>query len=173
VLAAISVLVAIGLHFAFAYWDFATFVRAASAGDRQTIADRADFATLRENLSAQYRARILDRLQTLRDASGQTATKYEQVRNTAFAEVDSVINTVITPEGLSQLAGQSHHGADHSSPCEGAPTKYRFVSISRFRVVCDDPGSPTWTMEATGPFSWRLVSIDLPVSVIDSAISTR
>lgn len=170
------------------YLAFNALAQAAKVGDRDRLEALVDFPAVRASLKAQLRTRLEG---TLSRRGGGELGILGAVFGGSI--VDQAVDAAVTPEAVAAMVrtGQAPlidlmRGKTAPPPPEAAPpsigsaqagspppaaiplhsrTRFDYLGLNRFRAVTRKGDAPalTWVLGRTGPFSWRLVEIDLPL----------
>jgi len=143
---------------------------AAINADVETLDAAVDFPAVRESLKSQVSTAMTKRM-----------TDDPAMKGNAFAGlgmmlmptiVDRMVDTFVTPDGISALIRRGRPGAaEPSTPNPDITYRYSYVGMDRFRVRMvdrkrDDP-MPSLIFERRGLFSWKLIRVDLPDDMLD------
>ena len=145
---------------------------ALQSGDRDRLEQVADFPAMRESLKSQVTAAMLANFKN--DAGSDSGFGAGLALLFGPALVDRIIDSTVTPEGLSVLI---EHGrmasptetttAPSDKPLSGARLGYR-SDLDTFAVGMDQPDTPVLILKRHGFASWKVARIDLPKSLFES-----
>lgn len=147
------------------------FKTAAMSGDRDRLDAAVDFPAVREGLKSQASAALL------RSARDDPRTKDNPLAGfgmmLASAVVEKMVDAFITPDGLAALVeGQVPSEKPKGSRSEDPKIDYdyEYVTTDRFRVRLSNRETqeegPSFVFERRGLFTWKLVRLDLPESLL-------
>ncbi len=164
-------------YYATPYLAFTAMKAAADRKDAQALSEYVDYPAVRESLKSAFKAKM-------------AAAVAMQAESTPFAEfgarlaaaiVDTLVDAMITPQGLANLMSAEQPAA--KSPTLGTPTEppnqdskgqpserdtviaRRYAGWNRFEISASKMGQPeqkvTLVMLRQGIASWKLSAIDL------------
>jgi DUF2939 family protein len=135
--------------------------------DRDQLSALVDFPSVRQNLKDGFVAHLSKR------AADDRALEKNPLMGLALmfvpTLVNSVVDTVITPDGVIQLLsrplGDSARGAG-DFPKKKWNRSWRFIDLDHFRAEYSEADNPALVFglvfEQRGVFTWLLVRLDLP-----------
>jgi len=138
--------------------------------DTEKLSEKIDFPALRQNVKDQFHAAMMKK------ASTKLIDKPFAAIATGFAAkmADGVVDTVVTPSGLSNLmekkktSKSSHESGDGSNSSKKEDllknSRYSYDSLSRFSVwVPNDKGEELRFVLKREGLSWKLVNVVIPI----------
>lgn len=141
--------------------------------DSEKLSEKIDFPELRQNVKDQFRAIMMEK------ASAELKDNPFAAVATGFAAkmADGIVDTVVTPSGLSNLMEKkktsksslpSHESEDNSTSSKKKDllknARYSYDSFSKFSVwVPNDKGDELRFVLKREGLSWKLVNIIIPV----------
>lgn len=184
---AIAVLVAIlgAWYYATPYLAFSAMKAAADKRDAQTLSDYVDYPAVRESLKATFKAKMAGDLVK----GGANANPFVALgMMLAGALVDTMVDAMITPQGLTSLMNAEQAAPKIESPRKPPPEPQtqtlpqqskteqsaretvitrRYAGWNRFEISASKSDKPddkvTMVMLRQGIASWKLSAIDLPL----------
>lgn len=152
------------------YITVAEIKKGVAEKDSERLAEKIDFAMLRQDLKEQLRAKGM--AVAANEAQNNPLTAL--VAGLATTMVDGVVDSFVTPAGLASLMGgqkpynQKTRKPEASSPREKDElfrnARYGYDSLSKFSawVPTDDGKEIRFILQRSG-LSWRLVKVVLPM----------
>lgn len=184
---AIAVLVAIlgAWYYATPYLAFSAMKAAADKRDAQTLSDYVDYPAVRESLKATFKEKMAGDLVK----GGANANPFAALgMMLAGALVDTMVDAMITPQGLTSLMNAEQAAPKIESPSKPPPEPQtqtppqqskaeqsahetvitrRYAGWNRFEISASKSDKPddkvTMVMLRQGIASWKLSAIDLPL----------
>jgi hypothetical protein len=145
---------------------------AAISADVDKLDTAVDFPAVRDSLKSQVSAAMTKRVN---DDPGMKDNPFAGLGMMLMPTiVDRMVDTLVTPDGISALIRQGRPGADAAAgrtPNPDITYRYSYVGIDRFRVRMvnrkrDEP-MPSLIFERRGLFSWKLIRLELPDTLFD------
>lgn len=158
-----------GWFWASPYYATYQLQAAVRQGDAARLASYVDFPAVRESLKSQLKAKALDEL-ALDDTSNNLEALGGLVGSLLGAAlIDSVVDTLITADGLALLIRSGHlessdTGAEEPTIIDSWTVKHR--DLSHFELRNTTATDPTVLIfERTG-LEWKLVRVQIPKSLL-------
>jgi hypothetical protein len=148
--------------------------KAARTGDRDRLEELVDFPSVRQSLKDDFTAGLMAKAQADKEMRDNPFAGLAAMFVPAL--VDRIVDAAITPSGIARLAAgdgvaspavpAADRPAAKPKPADKPKLTYRYSSLNRFRVdQPTDSGPMTWVFARRGPFTWRLVRIELPAKM--------
>lgn len=145
---------------------------AALGADVDKLDAAIDFPAVRDGLKSQMSAAMAKRVNNDPGMKGNPFAGLGMMLMPTI--VDRMVDTLVTPDGISALIRRGRPGTDAAgvrSPNPDISYRYSYIGIDRFRVRMvnrkhDEP-MPSLIFERRGLFSWKLVRLDLPEDMFD------
>lgn len=151
---------------------------AAIGADVDKLDAAVDFPAVRDGLKSQVSAAMTKRLN---DDPAMKDNPFAGLGMVLMPTiVDRMVDALVTPDGIAALIRQGRPGADTAgrrTPDPDITYRYGYVGMDRFRVRMvnrqrDEP-MPSLIFERRGLFSWKLVRLELPDTMLDRPGTAR
>ena len=145
---------------------------AAISADVDGLDTAIDFPAVRDSLKSQVSAAMAKRVN---DDPGMKGNPFAGLGMMLMPTiVDRMVDTLVTPDGISALIRRGRPGADAAgarAPNTDITYRYSYVGLNRFRVQMvdakQDKPMPSLIFARHGLFSWKLIRLDLPEDMFD------
>lgn len=147
---------------------------AAHAGDRDVLAMKVDFPSVKEGMRSQFNSLIARKAATDPDLKKNPFSGIAMMF--ASATINQLVDSLVTPDGLSNLVKgyvrPTNSGAVKTPALwEGS---FVYLDLDHFKATYVEPDkadlSFSMLLERRGIFGWKLMKLDLPLDEISQAV---
>ena len=172
--AVLGVVIALTAYLASPYWKAHQLAQAFRNGDRDELAARIDFPSVRDSMKSQ-----------LNVSFSKNMASDRSMKNNPFAGlggmlvsvvIDKMLDAYVTPDAFAALSknGKAALAGGVTSPFASTSDgkfRTRYVNLNRFDILSDNDrgGQLDFVMRRNGLFEWRVERVELPEHFLDSA----
>ncbi|WP_052071939.1 DUF2939 domain-containing protein [Sphingopyxis sp. MWB1] len=153
------------------YYAVKQFRSAAEAGDVKALESAVDFPAVRRSLKSQMTLALNQQMGGESHRAGNPFAKLG--RAVAPALVDRLVDRVVTPKGMANLAKNGGVGEKVGAATETQPLQvsYGYSGLNRFHLKLNQSASAknaaTLYFEREGVFGWKVKQVELPLGALE------